>query len=160
MNPGNVAMDPEVRLKEMGIVLPRAPQPVANYVPAIRAGELLFTSGVLPMKEGRLAYEGKIGKDLKVEEGQEAARVALLNALAVVKQEAGNLERIVRIVRLTGYIASAPGFIQQSTVLNGASDLLVAIFGDVGRHTRAALGAAELPLNSPIELELIVQVRG
>jgi enamine deaminase RidA (YjgF/YER057c/UK114 family) len=159
MNPGSVSMSIETRLKERGIVLPTAPKPVANYVPAVRAGELLFTSGVLPMSEGRLAFEGKLGKDLTVEQGQEAARLALLNALAVVKQEAGSLDRVVRIVRLTGHVASAPGFVQQPTVLNGASDLLVGLFGELGRHTRAALGAAELPLNSPIELELIVQVR-
>ena len=159
MNPENASMGIETKLKERGIVLPTAPKPVANYVPAVRAGELLFTSGVLPMREGRLAYEGKLGKDLTVEHGQEAARLALLNALAVVKQEAGSLDRVVRIVRLTGHVASAPGFVQQPTVLNGASDLLVGLFGELGRHTRAALGAAELPLNSPIELELIVQVR-
>jgi enamine deaminase RidA (YjgF/YER057c/UK114 family) len=159
MNPGNASVNIETKLKEKGIVLPTAPKPVANYVPAVRAGELLFTSGVLPMKEGKLAYEGKLGKDLTVEQGQEAARLALLNALAVVKQETGSLDRIVRVIRLTGHVASAPGFVQQPMVLNGASDLLVAIFGEAGRHTRAALGAAELPLNSPIELELIVQIR-
>ncbi len=149
----------ESKLKELGITLPMAPKPVANYVPAVRAGELLFTSGVLPMKEGKLAYEGKLGKELTVEQGQEAARLAVLNALAVVKQEIGNLEKVLRVVRLTGHVASSPGFVQQPAVLNGASDLLVAIFGEAGRHTRAALGAAELPLNSPIELELIVQIR-
>jgi enamine deaminase RidA (YjgF/YER057c/UK114 family) len=149
----------ESRLKELGITLPMAPMPVANYVPAVRAGELLFTSGVLPMKEGTLAYEGKLGKELTVEQGQKAARLAVLNALAVVKQEIGSMEKVVRIVRLTGHVASSSGFVQQPAVLNGASDLLVAIFGEAGRHTRAALGAAELPLNSPIELELIVQIR-
>lgn len=149
----------ESKLKELGITLPMAPKPVANYVPAVRAGELLFTSGVLPMKEGKLACEGKLGKELTVEQGQEAARLAVLNALSIVKQELGNLEKVLRVVRLTGHVASAPGFVQQPAVLNGASDLLVAIFGEAGRHTRAALGAAELPLGSPIELELIVQVR-
>jgi enamine deaminase RidA (YjgF/YER057c/UK114 family) len=152
-------MSIESRLKELGIALPTAPKPVANYIPAVRAGELLFTSGVLPMKEGKLAFEGKLGKELTVERGQEAARLAVLNALSVVKQELGSLDKVARIVRLTGHVASAPGFVQQPGVLNGASDLLVAIFGEAGRHTRAALGAAELPLNSPIELELIVQVR-
>jgi enamine deaminase RidA (YjgF/YER057c/UK114 family) len=152
-------MSIESRLKELGIALPTAPKPVANYIPAVRAGELLFTSGVLPMKEGNLAFEGKLGKELTVERGQEAARLAVLNALSVVKQELGSLDKVARIVRLTGHVASAPGFVQQPGVLNGASDLLVAIFGEAGRHTRAALGAAELPLNSPIELELIVQVR-
>ena len=159
MNPENASISIETQLKEKGIVLPTAPKPVANYVPAVRTGELLFTSGVLPMKEGKLACEGKLGKDLTVEQGQEAARLAVLNALAVVKQETGSLDRVVRVVRLTGHVASAPGFVQQPAVLNGASDLLVAIFGEAGRHTRAALGAAELPLNSPIELELIVQIR-
>jgi enamine deaminase RidA (YjgF/YER057c/UK114 family) len=149
----------EKRLKELGLALPAAPRPVANYVPAVRAGELLFTSGVLPMKEGKLVFEGKLGKELTVEQGQEAAKLALLNALAVVNLEMGNLDSVVRIIRLTGHVASAPGFTLQPAVLNGASDLLVAIFGEAGRHTRAALGAAELPLNSPIELELIVQVR-
>ena len=149
----------EQRLKELGITLPTAPKPVANYLPAVRAGELLFTSGVLPMKDGTLAYEGKLGKELSVELGQEAARLAALNALAVVKQELGSLDNVARVVRLTGHVASAPGFVQQPAVLNGASDLLVAIFGEAGRHTRAALGAAELPLGSPIELELIVQIR-
>lgn len=149
----------ESRLKELGIALPTAPKPVANYLPAVRAGELLFTSGVLPMKNGKLAYEGKLGKELSVKLGQEAARLAALNALAVVKQELGSLDNVARVVRLTGHVASAPGFVEQPAVLNGASDLLVAIFGEAGRHTRAALGAAELPLNSPIELELIVQVR-
>lgn len=148
----------EQRLKDLGITLPTAPKPVANYVPAVRAGELLFTSGVLPMKDGKLAYEGKLGKELSVELGQEAARLAALNALAVVKQELGSLDNVARVVRLTGHVASAPGFVQQPAVLNGASDLLVAIFGAAGRHTRAALGAAELPLNSPIELELIILV--
>ena len=149
----------ESRLQELKITLPPAPKPVANYIPAVRVGELLFTSGVLPMKDGKLACEGKLGKELTVELGQEAARLALLNALAVVKQEIENLEKVVRVVRLTGHVASAPGFTLQPAVLNGASDLLVAIFGEPGRHTRVALGAAELPLNSPIELELIVQIR-
>lgn len=152
-------MSAENKLKDLGITLPSTPKPVANYVPALRLGEILFTSGVLPMKEGKLVFEGKLGKELTVEQGQEAARLALLNALAIVKQEVGNLEKVVRIIRLTGHVTSAPGFVQQPAVLNGASDLLVAIFGETGRHTRAALGAAELPLNSPIELELIVQIR-
>jgi enamine deaminase RidA (YjgF/YER057c/UK114 family) len=154
-----IRMGFERRLIEHGIVLPAPPKPVANYVAAVRIGELLFTSGVLPTRQGTLAFEGKVGKELTVEQGQEAARLALVNALAVVKQEAGSLDSVVRMVRLTGHVASAPGFAQQSAVLNGASDLLVAIFGDAGRHTRAAIGAAELPLNSPVELELILQVR-
>jgi len=149
----------ESRLKELGILLPQAPKALANYVPAVRTGNLLFTSGVLPMKEGKLAFEGKLGRELSVEQGQAAAKLAGLNALAVIKQELGGLDAVVRIVRLTGHVASAPGFFQQPAVLNGASDLLVSAFGESGRHSRVALGAAELPLNSPIELELIVQIR-
>lgn len=151
-------MSAETKLKELGITLPPAPQPVANYVPVVRARELVFTSGVLPMKEGKLVFEGKLGKELTLEQGREAASVAVLNALAVVKQELGSLDKVLRIVRLTGHVASAPGFVQQPAVLNGASDLLVAIFGEAGRHTRAALGAVELPLGAAVELDLIVLV--
>lgn len=148
----------EEKMEELGLKLPPPPKPVANYLPAVRAGNLLFTSGVLPMKEDRLAFTGKLGSDLTVEQGQEAARLALLSALAVVKQELGSLDKVARVVKLTGHVASAPGFTQQPSVLNGASDLLVAIFENAGRHARVAVGAAELPLSSPVELELIVQI--
>ncbi len=149
----------EARLAELKITLPPAPKPVATYVPAVRAGDLLFLSGTGPFKDGVIAFAGKLGKDLTVEQGYEAARLTLLNALAMVRQELGTLDRVTRVVRLTGHVASAEGFIQQPAVINGASDLLVQIFGDAGRHARLALGAAELPLNMAIELELIVQVR-
>ena len=151
--------DIAARLKELGIALPPAPKPVGHYIPAVQAGGLLFTSGILPIKEGRPAFSGKLGKELTIEQGNQAARLALLNALAVVDQEVGGLDRVKRIVRLTGYVASAPGFIHQPAVLNGASELLVAVFGDRGRHTRAAIGAAELPLNSPVELDLTVEIQ-
>ncbi len=148
----------EARLAELKITLPPAPKPVATYVPAVRAGDLLFLSGTGPFKDGVIAFAGKLGKDLTVEQGYEAARLTLLNALAMVRQELGTLDRVTRVVRLTGHVASAEGFIQQPAVINGASDLLVQIFGDAGRHARLALGAAELPLNMAIELELILQV--
>jgi len=125
----------------------------------VRAGDLLFLSGTGPFKDGVIAFAGKLGKDLTVEQGYEAARLTLLNALAMVRQELGTLDRVTRVVRLTGHVASAEGFTQQPAVINGASDLLVQIFGDAGRHARLALGAAELPLNMAIELELILQVR-
>ena len=128
----------EQRLKELGVELPTAPKPVANYVPAVRAGRLLFLSGVLPMINGRLSYTGKLGRDLTVEQGAEAARLALLNALAIIKSELGNLDRIAQVVRMTGHVASAEGFVQQPAVVNGASDLLVAVFGDRGRHARSS----------------------
>ena len=149
----------EARLAELKITLPPAPKPVATYVPAVRAGDLLFLSGTGPFKDGVIAFAGKLGKDLTVEQGYEAARLTLLNALAMVRQELGTLDRVTRIVRLTGHVASAEGFTQQPAVINGASDLLVQIFGDAGRHARLALGAAELPLNMAIELELILQFK-
>ena len=149
----------ETRLTELGIALPPAPKPVAAYIPAVRVGDLLFLSGTGPFKDGQIAFTGKLGKDLTVEQGYDAARLTLLNALAMVRQELGTLDRVVRIVRLTGHVASAEGFTQQPAVINGASDLLVQIFGEAGRHARLALGAAELPLNMCIELELILQVK-
>lgn len=149
----------DAKLAELGLALPPAPKPVATYIPAVRAGDLLFLSGTGPFKDGRIAFTGKLGRDLTVEQGYEAARLTLLNALAMVRQELGTLDRVVRIVRVTGHVASAEGFTQQPAVINGASDLLVQIFGEAGRHARLALGAAELPLNMCIELELILQVR-
>jgi len=152
-------MSYEAKLAELGITLPPAPKPVATYIPAVRAGDLLFLSGTGPFKDGAIVYAGKLGKDFTVEQGYEAARLTLLNALAMVRQELGTLDRVTRVVRLTGHVASAEGFIQQPAVINGASDLLVQIFGEAGRHARLALGAAELPLNMAIELELILQVK-
>ncbi|HXC67918.1 MAG TPA: RidA family protein [Nitrospiraceae bacterium] len=151
-------MSYERRLKELRIELPLPPKPLATYVPAVRAGELLFLSGVLPMREGQLVFSGKLGRDLTVEQGIESARLALLNALAIAKQELGTVDRITRIVKVVGYVASAEGFVQQPQVLNGASDLLVEIFGEAGRHVRVAVGAAELPRGAPVEIELILSI--
>jgi enamine deaminase RidA (YjgF/YER057c/UK114 family) len=148
----------EKQLEHLGIELPAAPQPVANYIPAVQAGDLLFLSGVIPTRAGQVVVTGKLGRELSIEQGKEAARIALLNALAIVRQELGSLDRVRKIVRMVGHVASAEGFVQHPAVINGASDLLVQIFGEAGRHARVALGAAELPLNAPIELELIVQV--
>ena len=151
-------MSYELRLKELGIELPASPKPVANYVPVVRVGDLLFLSGVLPSNEGQLVFTGKLGAEVSIEQGVAAAKLAVLNALAIVKAEAGSLDRVKRIVKMVGHIASAPGFTDQPHVLNGASDLLVAVFGEAGRHARVAVGAAELPRQAPIEIELIVQV--
>lgn len=148
----------EDRLKELGLDLPEAPKPVATYVPAVRAGDLLFLSGVLPMRNGQLVYAGKLGRDFGVAEGTEAAKVAILNALAIAKQELGSLDRITRVVKVVGHVASAEGFTDQPQVLNGASDLLVAIFGEAGRHARVATGAAELPRRAAVEIEVILAV--
>jgi enamine deaminase RidA (YjgF/YER057c/UK114 family) len=149
----------EAVLTAIGITLPPPPKPVASYVPAVLAGDLLFLSGVLPFQDGKVAVTGKLGKEVTVEQGVAAARLALINSLAIVRAELGSLDQVRRIVRVVGHVASAEGFVQQPAVINGASDLLVQIFGDSGRHARVALGAAELPLNAAIELEILVQVR-
>lgn len=146
------------KLTELGLTLPAPPKPVATYIPAVRTGNLLFLSGVLPSRDGQLIMTGKLGRDLTIQQGMEAARVALLNALAIVKRETGSLDRVTRIIKMVGHIASAAGFTDQPQVLNGASDLLVSIFGEAGRHARVAVGAAELPREAPIEIELIVEV--
>lgn len=138
-------------------MLPDPPSPLASYVPAVLSGNLLFLSGILPLRDGKLAYEGKLGADVSVEEGYEAAKLTAISALASIKKQLGSLDKVARVVRMCGHVASAPGFTQQSQVVNGASDFLVEVFGEVGRHARLALGAAELPLNAAIELELIVQ---
>jgi enamine deaminase RidA (YjgF/YER057c/UK114 family) len=149
----------EARIRELGITLPETPKPVANYVPAVKVGNLIFASGQTPTVAGRLVMKGKLGRELSVEQGQEAARVALLNILAAVSSSAGTLDAIKRIVKLNGWVASAEGFVNQPQVVNGASLLLEEIFGDAGKHARAAIGVAELPSGAPVELELIVEVQ-
>ena len=151
-------MSYESRLKELGLALPPPPKPVATYIPAVRTGNWLFLSGVLPSRDGQIVMTGKLGQTLSIEQGMEAARIAVLNALAIVQAEAGSLDRVKRIVKMVGHVASASGFTDQPQVLNGASDLLVEIFGDAGRHARVAVGAAELPRHAPVEIELIVEV--
>ena len=145
-------------LQRLGVTLPPVPRPVGSYVPACQAGDLVFVSGVLPFQEGKILQPGKVGRDLSIDEGKGNARIAVINALAILQQELGDLSRITRVVRLTGHVASAEGFGDQPAVINGASDFLVEVFGEKGRHARLALGAFELPLHAPIELELIVQV--
>jgi enamine deaminase RidA (YjgF/YER057c/UK114 family) len=148
----------EVKLKEQGLTLPDPPKPVANYVPVVRVGDLLFLSGVLPSRDGQLIMTGKLGGNLTIEQGVEAARVAVLNGLSIIRSAVGSLDYVKQIVKMVGHIASAPGFTDQPQVLNGASDLLVTVFGDAGRHARVAVGAAELPRQAPVEIELIVQI--
>jgi enamine deaminase RidA (YjgF/YER057c/UK114 family) len=149
----------EDRLREMGVTLPPAPKPVAAYVPAVQVGDLVFVSGQLPMVEGKLRFTGTLGRELTLAEGAQAARIAALNALAVVKAAVGDLDRVERVVKMTGWVASAEHFTDQPKVMNGASELLVEIFGEAGRHARAAVGTNVLPLGAPVELELIVKIR-
>lgn len=151
-------MSYEAKLKELGVTLPDPPKPVANYVPVVRVGDLLFLSGVLPSRDGQLIMTGKLGGNLTIEHGIEASRVAVLNGLSIIRSAAGSLDLVKQIVKMVGHIASAPGFTDQPQVLNGASDLLVSVFGDAGRHARVAVGAAELPRHAPVEIELIVEL--
>ncbi len=149
----------ENRVKDLGLTIPETPRPVANYVPAVRTGNLIFASGQTPTVAGQLVFRGKLGYNISIEQGQEAARLALLNCLAEVRSIIGTLDVITRIVKLNGYVASAEGFGSQPQVVNGASLLLEQIFGNTGKHARAAIGVAELPAGAPVELELIVEVQ-
>ena len=154
-------MDPEARLRELlGHELPAVPEPAGAYVPATRAGTLIFTAGQLPFEGGELHKTGKVGDAVTIDEANEAARLCALNALAAAAAEAGNLNRIVRVVKVTGYVASAPGFNRQPEVVNGASELIGQVFGEAGLHARSAVGVAELPLDAPVEVELVVELGG
>jgi enamine deaminase RidA (YjgF/YER057c/UK114 family) len=148
----------EERLRELGIELPAAPKPLAVYIPAVRSGNLLFISGQLPLVDGKLPEVGHLGAEVNLQQGQAAARRAALNALAIAQDTLSSLDNVTRVVRLVCHVASASGFTEQHLVANGASELLGEIFGEVGRHARVALGAAELPLGSPVEVELILEV--
>ncbi|MFQ5340600.1 MAG: RidA family protein [Anaerolineae bacterium] len=149
----------EQKLKELGLELPAPPKPVAAYVPAVEVNGLLFTSGSGPIESGEIKYHGKVGRDLTVEEGYQAARLTMLNLLAVVRQALGSLDRVERVVKVTGLVASAPGFNRQPEVMNGASHLLEELFGERGRHARSAIGVNELPFDTPVEIEMIVKVK-
>lgn len=148
----------EEKLRAMGLELPEPPKPVAAYVPCVRSGNLVFVSGQVPRLKGELQFRGKAGADLSLEQAQQAARLCALNALSAVKQEIGSLERLRRVVKLTGYVASANGFQDQPKVLDGASQFLVELLGEKGKHARAAVGVNELPLGVAVELEMIVEV--
>lgn len=152
-------MTPEEKLKDLGYPLPPAPAPVGSYIPAIRIGNLVMTSGQIPVREGKLVSTGKVGGNLSIEQGAEAARVAMVNALSQLAVAAGGLSNVKQIVRLGVFVNSADGFAQQPKVANGASDLLVAVFGDAGRHVRAAVGSNELPLDAPVEIELTAELK-
>ena len=148
----------ENRLSELGLVLPDAPKPVAAYIPAKQSGKLVFIAGQLPMVNGELISKGLLGQEVAIEDANKAARVCTLNALAAIKGVIGDLDRIKQIVRVVGYVASIPTFTQQPAVVNGASELLLEIFGDAGKHARSAVGMAVLPLNASVEIELTVEV--
>jgi len=148
----------EARIAELGLELPPAPAPVASYVPVVVSGSLAFVAGQIPLAEGRLMWSGKLGAGLDVEAGSKAARRCAMQALSVLRDALGSLDRVRRVVKVTVWVASAEGFTDQPKVANGASDLLAEVFGEAGRHARASVGAPELPLGSPVELELIAEV--
>jgi len=153
-------MTVDERLAQLGLSLPEAAKPLASYVPALQTGHFVYTSGQLPTRGGVLAYEGTIGLDLTEDDGYEAAKIACLNALAAIKTVIDDLDRVAHIVRVNGYVASADGFTDQPTVVNGASDLLLELFGHAGRHTRSAVGVYQLPLGAPVEIDVIAEIRG
>jgi len=146
------------RILQLGLELPPPSQPVASYVPVVVSGGMAFLSGQVPMAEGRLLWTGRLGAELDVEGGAQAARRCALQALSALREALGSLDRVRRIVKVTVWVASAPGFTDQPKVANGASDLLVEVFGELGRHARAAVGAPELPLGAPVEMDLIAEV--
>ena len=150
-------MTASARLKELGIELPVVVQPLGSYVPVVRSGNLVYTSGQLPMQDGTLVQSGKVGVQVAPERGKELARVCALNALAAIDSLVG-IDSVTKVVKVVGFVASAAGFNGQPGVLNGASDLLAEVFGDAGVHARSAVGVAELPLDAPVEVELVVEV--
>ncbi len=152
-------MTPEERLTELGLTLPEVVAPLASYVPAVRSGDHVYTSGQLPMVDGKLVATGKVGAEVSPEQARELARTCALNALAAVGSVIGDLSGIVRVVKVVGFVASDPAFGGQPQVVNGASELLTEVLGEAGKHARSAVGVAVLPLDAPVEVELIVEVR-
>ncbi len=157
--PSDPAYSPEARLAELGIVLPEAPSPVANYVNGVRTGNLIFLAGKGPKRADGTELHGKLGIDLSIEEGYEGARLTAVNQLAVLKSMLGNLDRVVRVVKVLGMVNADPSFEQHPAVINGFSDLIVQVFGERGRHARAAVGMTSLPRGQAVEIEMIVEVR-
>ena len=148
----------EKRLSDLGVTLPAAAAPAGSYVPFMRTGNLVFTAGQLPLKDGKLQVTGLLGRDVDTAAGKEAAKLCAINVLAQAKAAIGDLEKITRLVKITVFVASAPDFTEQHLVANGASDFLVEVLGEPGRHARAAVGTASLPLNAAVEVEAIIEV--
>jgi len=148
----------ENKIKELGLQLPEPPKPLAAYIPAKKTGNLVFTAGQLPMVNGELILKGLLGQDVEINAAYAAAKICTLNALAAIKGVIGDLDQIKQVVRVVGYVASVPTFTQQPAVVNGASELLLEIFGEKGKHARSAVGMAVLPLNAAVEIELTVEI--
>jgi enamine deaminase RidA (YjgF/YER057c/UK114 family) len=148
----------EQKIAELGLLLPESSKPLAAYIPAVQTGNLVFTSGQLPMRDGQLLRTGKVGKEVSPEDAKALAETCALNALAAIKIAIGDLDKIQRVVKVVGFVASAPDFTGQPSVVNGASEFLGRVFGDNGIHARSAVGVAVLPLDAPVEVELIVEI--
>ena len=148
----------EKKINELGLTLPSPPEPVGSYLPVLISGNTLYTSGIIPIKDGELKYKGSFPSDFSVEQGRSMAEICILNALSAIKDHISDLDKIKRIIKLNGFIRSNAGFTDQPKIMNGASDLLVNIFGENGRHARSAIGVPELPLGSPMELEIIAEI--
>ncbi len=151
-------MEIDKKAVEMGLVIPNPPEPVGVYVPVVRTGNLLFTSGQLPVEKGKLIYRGKVGRDLEVKEGYKAARLCVLNCLGVIKKAIGSLDKIEKIIKITGYVHSEDSFYEQAKVINGASELLEELLAEKGKHVRVAVGVNSLPLGAAVEISMILEV--
>ena len=147
----------EDKLKELSIEIPTPPSPAGSYIPVITTGNLAFISGQIPMKEGKVVFEGKVPNVQSLDSAREAAKICIINALAQLKANLGSLDKITKIVRISGFVNSAPDFVEQPKVINAASDLLIDIFGDMAKHSRIAVGVASLPLNSTVEIDMVVE---
>ena len=148
----------EERISSLGITLPTPPKPAGSYIPVVQTGKLLFVSGQIPMKDGKVTFQGKVPTSLSIEEAQKASKLCTINALAQIKNEVGTLDKISRIVKVSGFVNSSQDFVDQPKVINAASDLLFEIFGESGKHSRVAVGVASLPLNSAVEIDMIVEI--
>jgi len=148
----------EERLDELGITLPVPPKPAGSYIPVVKTGKLLFVSGQIPMKEGKVVFQGKVPANISIEDAQKAAKLCIINALAQLKTEIDTLDKISRIVKVSGFVNSSQDFVEQPKIINAASDLLFEIFGDKGKHSRIAVGVTSLPLNSTVEIDLIAEI--
>lgn len=155
----SINMSPEEKLKQLGIELPELPKPLGSYVPFVRTGNLVFISGMLPLENGKLLFAGRVGERVSLDEAVQAARRSAINAIAVLRSAIGSLDSLKRCVKVTGFVASAQDFTDQPRVVNGASDLLFQVFGEAGLHARAAVGVHILPMNSPVEIEFIFEVK-
>jgi len=149
----------EAKLEELGIALPAAPKPVAAYVPAVQVEKYVYTSGQIPFVDGELKYQGKVGGELSEADGYAAAKICAINCLSAIKSLVGSLDNIEKIVKVVGFVNSAPGFTAQPKVINGASEFLGQVFGDAGQHARSAVGVSELPLGAAVEVELVVKLK-